>query len=59
MFDDDLAVTASQPLIDYLASVVELSEEQRDRLDELVLDAVRSDGAFTIRKSVGLITARA
>lgn len=59
VFDDDLAVTASQPLIDYLASVVELSEEQRDRLDELVLDAVRSDGAFTIRKSVGLITARA
>jgi SAM-dependent methyltransferase len=57
VFDAELAVTETQPVVDYLASVADLSAEQREQLGALVDAAIAADGAFTITTRAGLATA--
>jgi SAM-dependent methyltransferase len=56
-YDDTLLVTDAEAVVDYLASVATLDATQREALRTATDERIRSDGAFRIDKTVGLITA--
>jgi ubiquinone/menaquinone biosynthesis C-methylase UbiE len=58
-FVDRLEVTRSEPLADYLESVIPVSPEQRRELMDIVDPEIRRKGHFAITKSVGLFICEA
>jgi ubiquinone/menaquinone biosynthesis C-methylase UbiE len=57
-YDDALAVTEVEPLLDYVRSMARLAPEDAESIRREVADAIATRGAFGIRKDAGLFLAR-
>jgi SAM-dependent methyltransferase len=57
-FDDALDVTEPDAIVGYLESVLALSDEQRERMADIVSARIRRDGSFRITKDAGLLHAQ-
>ena len=57
-YEDTLRVPDPQPLIEYIQSSIELSEDFRDELVAAIQERIDQAGSFFVRKDPGLLIAK-